>query len=119
MLRKLLILSMFYFSEVLPCIAGWQAGTAKIDITPTESVPLAGYGGATRMSKDVLHPIYLKALAVRDDGGDVSVLVTADLVGLSKKMVQVITTRAINELGIRRERLILNYSHNHSCPVTA
>jgi hypothetical protein len=71
------------------------------------------------MSQGVLHPIYLKALAVRDDHDDVSVLVTADLVGLSKKMVEAITTRATKELGIKRERLILNYSHNHSCPVTA
>ena len=28
----------------------WQAGVAKVDITPTESVPLAGYGGPSRMS---------------------------------------------------------------------
>jgi hypothetical protein len=119
MLRTLSVLSMVFFSGGLPCIASWQAGVAKIDITPTESVPLAGYGGATRMSQGVVHPIYLKGLAVRDDHDDVSVLVTADLVGLSKKMVEAITTRATKELGIKRERLILNYSHNHSSPVTA
>ena len=119
MLRKPPVLSMLFFSGVLRCIASWQAGVAKIDITPTESVRLAGYGGATRMSKGVLHPIYLKALAVRDDRDDVSVPGRADLVGLSKKMVESITTRATKELGIKRERLILNYSHNHSCPVTA
>ena len=54
------------------------------------------------MSGEVLHPIYLKALAVRDDRDEISVLVTADLVGLSKQMLQVITTRAMKELGIKR-----------------
>lgn len=96
----------------------WQAGAAKVDITPGEPVPLAGYGGKTRMSERVEHPIWIKALALRDDSGATSVLVTADLVGLSTKMVNRIATQAREKRGIPRERLILNYSHNHSCPVT-
>ena len=97
--------------------AGWQAGVAKIDITPTESVPLAGYSG-TRMSQHVEHPIWIKALVLRDESGASSVIVTSDLVGLSTKMVDRIAERALAQHGIARERLILNYSHNHSCPVT-
>lgn len=98
--------------------AAWQAGAARGDITPTESVPLAGYGGKTRMSQRVEHPIWLKALALKDDSGATSVLVTADLVGLSDKMVAIIARAALEKHGIPRERLILNTSHNHSCPVT-
>lgn len=98
--------------------AAWQAGVAKADITPTESVPLAGYGGKTRMSQRVEHAIWLKALALKDDAGAVSVLVTADLVGLSDKMIAVIAKNAAEKHGVERERLILNASHNHSCPVT-
>lgn len=96
----------------------WQAGAAKMDITPKEPVPLAGYGGKTRMSERVEHPIWVKALALRDDSGATSVLVTADLVGLSTKMVDRIAGHAREKQGIPRERLILNTSHNHSCPVT-
>jgi hypothetical protein len=98
--------------------AAWQAGVAKADITPTEPVPLAGYGGKTRMSQGVEHAIWLKALALKDDEGAVSVLVTADLVGLSDKMIAVIAKTAAKKHGVARERLILNASHNHSCPVT-
>lgn len=98
--------------------AAWQGGAARADITPTESVPLAGYGGKTRMSQRVEHPIWLKALALKDDSGATSVLVTADLVGLSDKMVAVIAKSALEKHKIPRERLILNTSHNHSCPVT-
>lgn len=97
--------------------AGWQAGVAKVDITPTESVPLAGYSG-TRMSQRIVHPIWIKALVLRDESGVSSVIVTSDLVGLSTKMVDRIAARALEKHGIPRERLILNYSHNHSCPVT-
>lgn len=98
-------------------LAGWQAGAAKVDITPQESVPLAGYSG-TRMSQRVDHPIWIKALVLRDDTGASSVIVTSDLVGLSTKMVDRIAAQAKEKHGIPRERLILNYSHNHSCPVT-
>lgn len=98
--------------------AAWQAGAARADITPGESVPLAGYGGKTRMSQRVEHAIWLKALALREDAGPIAVIVTADLVGLSDKMIAVIAKNAAEKHGIPRERLILNSSHNHSCPVT-
>ncbi|MBL9144873.1 MAG: hypothetical protein JNM99_14425 [Verrucomicrobiaceae bacterium] len=98
--------------------AGWDAGLAKVNITPKEPVPLAGYGGKTRLSNRVEHPIWIKALALRDDTGSTAVLTTADLVGLSPKMVARISAMALAKHGIARERLILNSSHNHSCPVT-
>ncbi len=103
--------------QAVPAFA-WDAGLAKIDITPTESVPLAGYGGKTRMSDRVDHPLWIKALALRDEGGAVSVIVSADLVGLSDKMITRIAGSAVEKHLLPRERLILNTSHNHSCPVT-
>ncbi len=111
------LLSVLFLSSVT-AFAEWQAGAAKADITPTESVPLAGYGGKSRMSQRVEHAIWLKALALKDDSGAISVLVTADLVGLSDKMIAVIAKNAMEKHRIPRERLILNTSHNHSCPVT-
>jgi neutral ceramidase len=101
-----------------PLSAQWEVGVAKSNITPTESVPLAGYSGRTRMSSKTEHPIWLKALAIRDGTGHLSVLVTSDLVGLSTKMVDVIASRALANHRLPRDRLILNASHNHSCPVT-
>jgi len=113
------VFTILFMLHTAAASAAWQAGAAKADITPTESVPLAGYGGKTRMSQRVEHPIWLKALALKDDSGATSVLVTADLVGLSDKMITVIAKAALEKHGIPRERLILNTSHNHSCPVTA
>lgn len=104
---------------MLPVSAAWQAGAARADITPTEAVPLAGYGGKTRIWDRVQHPIWLKAIALREGQGPISVLVTADLVGLSHQMVAVIAQAAQEQHGILRDHLILNCSHNHSCPVTA
>jgi hypothetical protein len=93
-------MSKIFIASVLlssPALAQWQAGIAKADITPTESVPLAGYGGKTRMSQEVVHPIWLKAMALRDETGQISVMVTADLVGLSDKMVNIIAANALKK----------------------
>ena len=107
------------FSSALVARAEWYAGTGSVDITPSGPVPLAGYGGQTRLPSRVEHPIHLKAAAFRFDKGQPHVLVTADLVGLSRRMVDEILARAKRTHGLNREQLILNCSHNHSCPITA
>jgi len=98
---------------------GWKAGAAKVDITPDEPIWLAGYGGRTKVSEEIIQHIYVKALALQDETGRTSVIVTSDLVGLSPSMIEKIVERAQQEYRLTRERLILNYSHNHSAPVTA
>lgn len=116
MVNRLLFLVFVFLTSPAP--AAWEAGLARVDITPIESVPLAGYGGKTRMSDRIDHAIWLKALALREGSGKVAVIVTADLVGLSDRMITRITGVAREKHGLERERLILNTSHNHSCPVT-
>lgn len=113
------LLLLFLLSLPPTVFSAWKAGVARADITPKEPVPLAGYGGKTRLSQRVEHPIWLKALALQDDSGQTSVIVTADLVGLSQRMVDRITSSALQKHGLHREHLILNTSHNHSSPVTA
>ncbi len=116
LMKRFLLVLLFCVSQSV--FAGWFAGTAKVDITPAEPVPLAGYAGKTRLSAHVEHPIWIKALALRDQDGNTAVMVTSDLVGLSERMVGLIAENARKRHGIARERLILNASHNHSCPVT-
>ncbi len=102
----------------LPASAAWLAGAAKVNINPAEPIWLAGYGGRERPSDEILQDIWIKALALKDDTGAVSVITTADLVGLDTKTVETVSARVRAMHGIPRERLLFNYSHNHSCPVT-
>src|SRR6266542_2113508 len=83
--------------------AAWQAGAAAVDITPTESIWLAGYAARTKPSESVRQPIHAKALALKDDTGAVSVIVTLDLVGIRREMSEAIAKRAAGELHIPRE----------------
>ena len=96
----------------------WKAGAAKVDITPDEPIWLAGYANRTHPSEGVLQKIWVKAAAFQDDSGSVSVITTADLVGLDTATVAYVSASAKARFGIPRERLLFNYSHNHSCPVT-
>ncbi|HWQ56606.1 MAG TPA: hypothetical protein VN442_23160 [Bryobacteraceae bacterium] len=98
--------------------SGWLAGAAKAVITPKEPIWLAGYGGRTKPHEEVIQDIYVKALALKDEAGRTSVIVTSDLVGLSRENVDTIHQRAARDFKLPKDRLILNYSHNHSCPVT-
>lgn len=97
--------------------AAWQGGAAAVDITPGESIWLAGYASRTKPSESVRQPIHVKALALKDDAGAVSVVVTLDLVGIRREMADPIAARAAKELGIPRQRILFNVSHTHSAPL--
>lgn len=93
----------------------WKAGVAKVSITPDGPIWMAGYDARTKPSEGVLQDIHAKALAIQDDSGAITVLVTLDLVGVAPSITGPIVERA-EKLGIRRERLLLNASHTHSGP---
>ena len=64
----------------------WKAGVARVIITPERPQWMAGYGGRDRPSEGKIVDIWAKALAIQDENGKQSVLVTADLVGIPKRL---------------------------------
>ena len=97
--------------------AAWQAGVARVDITPSQPVWMGGYASRTHPSEGVRQHIFAKALALKDDTGAVTVLVTSDLLGFPGEVSAPIFTRVQQEFGLPRERITLNSSHTHSAPV--
>ena len=49
--------------------AGWQAGTAKVAITPKHPLWMSGYASRTRPSEGAVHDLWAKALALQDPAG--------------------------------------------------
>jgi len=113
--RGLLLLAVL---TPLTASAAWKAGVATLNITPTESIWMAGYASRDRPSDGVYAPIYAKAVAMEDETGAKTVLVTADLVGFTKNVTDPIFAAAEKRFGLTRERLALNASHTHSGPTT-
>ncbi len=95
----------------------WKAGVAKIAITPSEPIWLAGFGSRNHPSEGVREEIYVKALALQDENGTLSVLVTADVVDCQREVWDVVVERSEKQFGISRARLVFNESHNHSAPI--
>ncbi len=94
---------------------GFEAGVAKIDITPTGPIWLSGYGARTHESEGVLLPISAKALALTDGKSKV-VIVTMDLVGFSQSLADSVAVRVMKNYGLPRSNLLLNASHTHTGP---
>jgi neutral ceramidase len=97
--------------------AAWQAGTARVDITPSQSIWMGGYAARTHPSEGIRQHIFVKALALKDKKGAVTVLVTSDLLGFPGEVSAPIFSRVQQQFGLARERVVLNSSHDHSAPV--
>ncbi|MCC6861258.1 MAG: neutral/alkaline non-lysosomal ceramidase N-terminal domain-containing protein [Bryobacterales bacterium] len=104
------------FCLLLPAQTEFQAGVASVDITPRESVWMAGFASRKKPSESVEAPLHAKALALRDRSGQLFVIVSADLIGFRRALSDVIAERCLSRYGLARDRLLLNASHVHSGP---
>ena len=97
--------------------AALHAGIGAADITPTGPIRMAGWASRDRASEGVSHPVYAKALALRDAAGHTGVWVTADILGYSRSMADTLERRIHERYGLSPDQLILGSSHNHSGPM--
>jgi neutral ceramidase len=97
--------------------AGWKAGVARAAVTPTESIWMAGYAARTKPSEGVLKDLYVKALALEDERGATTVILTSDVIGFRRELADAIASRCREKFGLARDRLLLNSSHTHTGPI--
>ncbi len=95
----------------------WRVGIGRVRITPREPIWMAGFGSRNRPFEGVRMELWAKALALQDETGKTSVLVTLDLCDISREIADEIARRCREEYGLTRDRLVLNVSHTHSGPV--
>src|SRR5450759_3247203 len=94
--------------------ADFQAGVARIKITPPTPYWLSGYAARTNPAANVRQDLWAKALALRDPQGHRVVLVTTDLIGLPRQVSEAVAARARKQFKLARADLVLNSSHTHS-----
>ena len=95
----------------------WKAGLATVKITPDKPVPMAGYASRTKPFEKVAQDIYAKALALEDRQGHRAVLVTTDLIGLSRAVAEPVCERIQAKTKLARNEILLSSSHTHSAPI--
>ncbi len=95
-----------------------SVGYSMVDVTPRESVSLAGYGDQdVRFSDSVLEPIYATCMAFSDIYGEKVIYITHDLISCQESVFHTIRKRISTETGIPESRIMFSASHSHSSPV--
>ncbi len=96
---------------------GWNVGLAKAAITPDQFMWMAGYASRDRPADGKLSDLWAKALVLQDASGQRAVLVTMDVIGVSREMATAVAATLKERYGLERSRLALCASHTHSGPV--
>jgi neutral ceramidase len=95
----------------------YKAGAAARVITPTEPMWMSGYGNRTAPAEGKEHDLWVKALALEDAAGGRLVLLTGDLVGLTRELTEAVAADVKAKTGLPRERILFTCSHTHCGPV--
>ena len=92
-----------------------RAGAARIDITPTQPVTLAGYASRTEVSRGVHDPLSARALAFAQ-GNRKLVLVSLDNLGFYNDTARPLREAVLEGCGLEPSGLFLCAIHTHSAP---
>ena len=95
----------------------WKAGIARTVITPQSPIWMAGYSSRISPSEGKLHDLWAKALLLEDAKGHRSLLITMDLLGVSKDFSDEVREGLNRRYGLDHSQIILSSSHTHSGPV--
>jgi neutral ceramidase len=115
LVAALIILAMPLVADE-PSSPGWKAGAARVVITPTESMWMAGYASRNKPSEGKVHDLYAKALSLEDTSGTRLVIVTADLISIPMDLRLWMEVECEKRYGLKPESLLLNASHTHCGP---
>lgn len=94
----------------------WQAGFAKVVITPDEFQWMNGYGGRTEPADGKIHDLYARAAAFRDANETTIVMVALDVVSVAPEMTNGISAAIEESHKIPRANIMFACSHTHCGP---
>ncbi len=96
-----------------------QAGSAQVDITPTNSQFLYGYPHVERYSTGVHDRIWSSALYISGgDSNDDLMFIANDIIYISKEMREHIRHKISEKTGLKQESIMVSATHTHSGPKT-
>jgi neutral ceramidase len=113
----MLALSMSGFTFHPSATSHMSAGSARVNITPSLPIPMSGYRSRTKPFEGIHDSIYARAI-VFSDGENKAAIISAEIIGFSNSFCEETSALIEQELGIKRENILLSVVHNHSGPVT-
>ena len=94
----------------------WKAGVASVAITPEGSMWMAGYAARDKPSEGKVHDLHAKALAFEDGEGTRLVIVTLDLISVTRELRDWLEEQVGKRYQLPAEALLVNASHTHCGP---
>jgi len=96
---------------------GLRVGFGRVNITPSYSVPLGGYGNSNqRMSQGFLDYIYATCIAITDESDNTLLLITLDGTATYNPMVAPVMEAITKATGVPADHIAMNSTHVHSGP---
>lgn len=112
-----IVAASFMAGPVAAAEKGWQAGIAKVNITPELPIWLSGYASRDKPATSKHDDLWAKALVIEDAAGHRAALVTMDLVGIDRELSVEVCRRIETKYKLPRAAIALSASHTHSGPV--
>ena len=95
----------------------FQVGLSRIDITPDYPIRLSGFGGRRTESEGIVHRIWAKAMAIKDQRNTLGILITVDNLGLPDAMVREVSARLSKRATLPLGHLAVTSTHTHTAPM--
>ncbi len=96
--------------------ASWLAGFAKIDVTPNEPIRMAGYGNRDRPSESIDTPLFVRAIALRNQTLPIHLIFSVDTIGLPGDMTSALAEQIEKKHGLPRSQIVFCSTHTHCGP---
>ncbi len=93
------------------------AGVSRVDITPALPIWLSGYSSREKPASGIAQALWAKALVIERSPAERVIIVTADVLGLSREIIEDVCHSVMEKYNIPRSQLIFNSSHTHTGPV--
>ncbi len=90
-----------------------RIGVAKVDVTPTTPVVMAGYGSRSREFEGIDTKLWARAMVIGDSHP--AAIVVIDNCGVTRGVTEQLASR-VKKLGIGPDRLIVAATHTHNAP---
>jgi putative membrane-bound dehydrogenase-like protein len=95
----------------------YQVGLAQVDITPSYSIRLNGFGFRRTESEGVYQRIWARAMAIEDESKEPALLITVDVLGIPDDIRLEIAKRLEMKAKLKPERLAITATHTHTAPM--
>ncbi|MCA9023471.1 MAG: hypothetical protein KDA74_25155, partial [Planctomycetaceae bacterium] len=78
----------------------WRGAAASVVITPDKPMWMSGYAARTKPSEGKVHDLFAKLLILEDTRGQKVVIITTDLIGITRALRDPIAARLESDFNI-------------------